>query len=225
MSSGDILGLIIVYLYVSILVFISEKILSRRYPIMGRKFLHIMTGNIAFILPLFTTREIMVFLAAAPFIILTFLISPYSTLKKLQIRASKAGHGLGLVYYSITWTILAYIFFDQREVIAIGILAMSYGDGLASLIGERYGRQRYNVLGDVKSYVGSCIMVLSTLICMISALIFYHVSLLYNTIFYLILIALAAGLAEGVTPKGLDNITVPFLTVFLYYLFSFKGLI
>ena len=157
MIPGDIVGLISVYSYVAVLLVLSEKILKNR-PDVSRKVLHIMVGNIAFILPIFQTKEIMAFAAAAPFIILTFLMSPYTPIKKIRGKTSAAGHGMGLVYYSITWTILAYFFFDQMEIIAIGILAMSYGDGLASLIGIKYGKNKYNLLGDEKSYVGSIAM-------------------------------------------------------------------
>jgi phytol kinase len=219
MTQGDTLGVIIVYVYVASLILITDRVISKRYPMFGRKFLHIMTGNIAFILPLFNTREIMVFLAAAPFILFTFMISPYSPVKSMQIKASKAGHGLGLVYYSITWTVLGYLFFNHKEIIAVGILAMSYGDGLASVIGVKYGGRTYNVFGDVKSYAGSCVMFLSTFIIMIVALIFYDVSLSHIVLFYLVFIAFITTLVEGLTPKGIDNITVPFITAGLYWLF------
>lgn len=92
MISGDIIGVASVYVYVATLLFISEKVLNK-YPAISRKFLHIMVGNAFFILPLFETRWVMAFIAAAPFIFLTFLISPYSPLKRVS-ETSAAGHGL-----------------------------------------------------------------------------------------------------------------------------------
>ena len=80
MVQSDLLGLIFVYGYVAILLIISEKLLSK-YPTFSRKFVHIMVGNVLFILPLFATRFAMTFLAAAPFILLTFLMSPKSPIK------------------------------------------------------------------------------------------------------------------------------------------------
>ncbi|OYT60285.1 phosphatidate cytidylyltransferase, partial [Euryarchaeota archaeon ex4484_178] len=110
---SDVLGVILVYAYVAILLLISEKIL-KKYPLLSRKFLHIMVGNIIFLLPIFETRWAMAFIAAAPFILITFLLSPYSPLK-IPSTASMAGHGLGLVYYSISWTLLAFLFFQRPE--------------------------------------------------------------------------------------------------------------
>jgi dolichol kinase len=213
---SDLAGVLLVYIYVAILLIISEKILDK-YPEGSRKFLHIMTGNIAFLLPVFVTKEVMAFLAAGPFILFTFLMSPYTPIKKIRGKTSAAGHGMGLVYYSITWTILAYLFFDNMVVIAIGILSMSYGDGLASVIGIKFGKKKYKVLGDEKSYVGSFSMFIFTFITMIIALFYYNINVTFYVILVLLLIAFIASIVEGLTPKGLDNLTVPFVCVFIYW--------
>lgn len=227
MTYGDIIGLLFVYGYVALLLVITEKVLSKRFPVGSRKILHIMTGNIAFILPFFETREIMAFLAAGPFILFTYLMSPYSPLKSVRGKTSEAGHGLGLVYYAIAWTILAYIFFDEKVIIAIGILAMSYGDGLASVVGLRYGRRKYQVFKDVKSFVGSAAMFVFTFLLMVIAIIFYEmivpgsfdlVPLPLGVVMKLLVIAWVAALVEGVTPLGLDNLSVPFCSAILYWL-------
>ena len=220
MFQNDFVGIAFVYIYVILLLIFTEKILSKKYPKTSRKILHIMTGNIAFILPIFQTREMMAFLAAGPFILFTFLMSPYSPVKSVRGKTSKAGHGLGLVYYAIAWAVLAYIFFDTKEVIAIGILAMSYGDGLASLIGIKFGKKKYKIFEDLKSYVGSHAMFTFTFIMMIVALLFYgKLSLTYETLFLMLCIAGISTIAEGVTPKGLDNLSVPFVAAGSYFLF------
>lgn len=218
MYQNDVIGVAFVYIYVFLLLIFTEKIFSKKYPTFSRKFLHIMTGNIAFILPIFQTREMMSFLAAGPFILFTFLMSPYSPVKSLRGKTSEAGHGLGLVYYAIAWSILAYVFFDTKEVISIGILAMSYGDGLASLIGMKYGKKKYKIFEDVKSYIGSYSMFFFTFIAIIIAMIFYgRFFFSFEIIFFLICIAGVSTIIEGVTPKGLDNLSVPFITSGLYY--------
>jgi dolichol kinase len=219
MIQSDLLGVAAVYIYVAVLIIFTEKILSKRYPVQSRKFLHIMTGNIAFILPLFETRWVMAFVAAGPFILFTFLMSPYSPIKSMRGKTSEAGHGLGLVYYAITWTVLAYVFFDHREIIAMGILAMSYGDGLASLIGIKYGERKYTVFKDIKSYVGSLAMFICTFLLLVIALVFYAQPLTTRTVAYLLCMAGVATVVEGITPLGLDNLSVPFVTAVMYWFF------
>lgn len=229
MIQNDILGVVVVYVYVAILLVVTEKVLVR-HPETSRKVLHIMVGNVAFLLPIFLTKEIMAFIAAGPFILFTFLMSPYTPLKSIRGRTSSAGHSMGLVYYSITWTILAYLFFDCMVVIAIGIFAMSYGDGFASLLGVRYGKHKYNVVGDEKSFVGTLAMFIFTFLMMIVAIVYYQFVLGYQfpfsfaSISLLALFAAVGAIVEGFTPKGLDNLTVPFVITALYwYTFIYVG--
>lgn len=216
MITSDIIGLLLVYAYVAILILISEKVL-KSYPNLSRKFLHIMVGNILFILPLFTSREVITFLAAAPFILLTFLISPYSPLK-IKNRVSASGHGFGLVYYAISWTILAFFFYNQPWIIAVGIAAMSYGDGMAALIGERFGKRKYNISGDIKSLEGSLAMFIVLIISLSGVLLYYNV--LPPSFLIIIAVALVATVFEGITPKGLDNLSACFSAVATYLILT-----
>lgn len=216
MITSDVIGLLLVYAYVALLILISEKIL-KSYPNLSRKFLHIMVGNILFILPLFTSREVITFLAAAPFILLTFLISPYSPLK-IKNRVSASGHGFGLVYYAISWTILAFFFYDQPWVIAVGIAAMSYGDGMAALIGERFGKRKYNISGDTKSIEGSLAMFLVLIVTLGVVLVYYHT--LPSSYLLIVAVALVATVFEGITPKGLDNLSACFSAVATYLILT-----
>ena len=218
MIQNDLVGVAIVYIYVAIMLIVTEKALHK-YPSISRKVLHIMVGNVAFLLPIFQTREVMVFLAAGPFIIFTFLMSPHTPIKTIRGKTSAAGHSMGLVYYSITWTVLAYVFFDNMVVIAIGILAMSYGDGFASIIGSKFGKRKFNIFGDEKSYIGSFSMFVFTLITMIVAVLFYEISLTFQHFMFLSLIALVGAVIEGITPRGFDNLSVPFVMSFLYWFF------
>ena len=217
MYQNDLAGVLLVYIYVGILLVISERLLNK-YPTYGRKFLHIMTGNIAFLLPIFQTRVVMVFLAAGPFILFTYFMSPHTPIKSIKGKTSAAGHGMGLVYYAISWTILAYLFFDDKIIIAIGILAMSYGDGFASLIGIKFGRKKYDIYGDQKSYIGSFSMFVFSFILFIIASIYYNFTITFELVIILVIIALSSTIAETITPKGLDNLSVPFLASMYFYL-------
>jgi len=216
MMNSDIIGLAFVYAYVIILLLISEKIL-KNHPRISRKFLHIMVGNILFILPLFKTWWVITFLAAFPFVILTFLMSPHSPIKSVKDKLSESGHGLGLVYYSISWTVLALLFFDKPWIIAVGIAAMSYGDGMASLIGENFGKRKYNLTGDTKSIEGSLTMFIVLILTLGIVLTYYGMP--FNFI-SLAVIAFVATLLEAITPRGLDNISSCFGAVITYILLT-----
>jgi phytol kinase len=228
MIQNDLLGVVFVYVYVAILLVVTEKVLVK-HPETSRKVLHVMVGNIAFLLPVFITREVMAFIAAGPFILFTFLMSPYTPIKSIRGKTSSAGHSMGLVYYSITWTILAYLFFDTMVVISIGIFAMSYGDGFASLLGVRFGKHKYNVVGDEKSFVGTAAMFLFTFVMMLVAIVYYQFAVGYSFPFSLTSVGLLGSFAavgaivEGFTPKGLDNLTAPFVIAAMYWYTFING--
>jgi len=220
MLFGDLVGLLIVYGYVAILLFISEKLLYK-YKVFSRKFLHIMVGNILFILPLFETKWIITCLAAAPFILLTFLMSPYSPLK-IKDKISSSGHGLGLVYYAISWTVLVILFFDKPWITAVGIAAMSYGDGMAALIGTRFGKRKFHLFGETKSLEGSIAMYISLLVGMFIALNYYgylytNANLVPINYLVILVVPFVSTIFEAITPKGFDNLTACFSAAFLYY--------
>ncbi|MFW6040579.1 MAG: diacylglycerol/polyprenol kinase family protein [Thermoplasmatota archaeon] len=218
MTTGDIIGVTAVYLYVIILLITTEKLIVKN-QLLSRKVLHIGVGNILFLLPIFDSRYVITFFAAAPFIVLTYLISPYSPIDVVS-RTSTKGHKLGLVYYAISWTILAFVFFDNPVIIAIGIAAMSHGDGFASLMGIKYGKVKYNIFGDVKSIEGSITMFLFTSLVSLIAIMYYQA---YPPYFLLVvpIVAFIATIAEGVTPKGLDNIGASLSAAFSYYILVF----
>ena len=224
MIQSDLAGVLLVYVYVAILLLITEKLLNK-HPTVSRKILHIMTGNIAFLLPIFQTREVMTFFAAGPFILFTFLMSPHSPIKSIKGKTSEAGHGMGLVYYAIAWTVLAYVFFDHTEIIAVGILAMSYGDGLASLLGVKFGKRKYRIWQNEKSYIGSASVFFFTFITTIIALWFYEILITPYILLVLAFIALVVVIVEALTPKGLDNLSVPFIAAFLYWLILISGIL
>ncbi len=213
MTSGDIYGLLLVYMYVFVLIAVTEKIVNN--GLLSRKILHVCVGNVLFILPLFDSRWVMTFLAAAPFVLLTYLISPYSPLKTVSKTSSK-GHSLGLFYYAVSWTVLAFFFFERPEIIAVGIVAMSYGDGFASMVGVRYGKRKFNVCGDEKSIEGSITMFGVTAAMAMIVLLYYGVTPI--PLYLIVLIPLAATFAEAITPKGLDNLTISISAAILYYL-------
>ncbi len=205
----DIIPLLLVYAYVATLVLISENLIKTEF--LARKFLHIMVGNIVFLLPFFESREVMAFLAAFPFVILTFLMTPYSPVK-LGSRTTISGHYLGLFYYSIAWTILAYFLFHRMDAISLGIVAMSYGDAFASIVGVHHGKKKFKVFGDTKSLEGSLAMLL-TCIVMFSIVSLYYTSKVEPILF---LFAVLATFFEAITPKGLDNLSVSLSVAFLY---------
>ena len=217
--------LIIAYAYVLLVIFVTGKL--RKYKLFApysRKFLHIMIGNLVFLIPLFSFNSFPLnfpFFVAAPFILITFLASSFSPLKIIsqKMRAlseiTDRGHQTGLICYSLSYTALAALFSSQPYLIAAGVLPMSYGDAFASIVGQKFGKKCYKIFSK-KSIEGSIAMFVGTLIFVSISFMFMTVFSVFpetNILLVVVAVATIATVAEAVTPLGLDNITVPALSV------------
>jgi len=206
------------YGYILLMILISDRTertfnWSRRA---SRKLLHILIGNFPFII-LFFSESIFPVTIAASFVLVTFLATPYSPLKGVRQRlmglqdTTSEGHTLGLVFYAISYTVLAAIFFKLPYVIAAGILPMAYGDSLASLIGQRYGKMKYRLFAQ-KTIEGSLAVFLGSIASVACGLGFYALFYPFSQVEILLLstgVALIATVIEAISPSGLDNLTVP----------------
>ena len=225
--------LAICYAYVLLVMAATAKLdsffgVSRK---LARKFLHMMIGNLPFLIPFFTFNSFPMnfpFFVAAPFVLVTFLATPYSPAKGLGRRLgglsgiTEQGHQLGLVFYAVSCTVLAFFFAAKPYVIAAGILPMAYGDASASILGERYGRRRYRILAD-KSLAGSVAMLAVSFLSVSASLLFFHVFYSFTLPRFLLAAlgtAFVATAAEGLTPLGFDNVTVPLLGALAFLLLS-----
>lgn len=217
--NGNILVMATCYSYICILIFTLGK-LDDRYVSKktGRKLLHAMIGNLPFIMPFFTAK-IYPFMVASPFIIVTFLASPYNPIKSIKVKLdsladiTEEGHHTGLILYSISYSILALLYGVTPYVVASGIFPMAYGDSTAALIGENRGIHRFKIYEE-KSLEGSIGMFLASLLSLLVGMLYF--SSIYNFSFNsqilpVFLVALVTTIAEAASPKGLDNLSIPLL--------------
>ncbi|MBD2495076.1 diacylglycerol/polyprenol kinase family protein [Nostoc sp. FACHB-280] len=117
---------------------------------------------------------------------------------------------LGTFFYAVSFGILVGCFWylQQPQYAAIGIMVMTWGDGLAALVGQRFGKHQYKVFGSGKSWEGSLTMTLASYI--VSSLILLGVQ---GNIWQIWVISLAVAIAatglEAISFLGVDNLTVP----------------
>ena len=229
----DIILLAVCYVYVFVVILVSGETFKHfGFSVKNsRKFLHIMIGNLLFVIPFFTLNIFPLnfpFFVAAPFVFVTFLATPYSPVPSLSERLkgltgiTEQGHHLGLFFYAFSFSLLALFFASKPYVIAAGILPMAYGDASAAMIGEKYGKRHYRVFAK-KSLEGSAVMFF------VSFLSFEASLLLFSTLQSLPLIpaittalavAIVVTIAEALSPLGFDNISVPMLGASVFLLLS-----
>jgi phytol kinase len=236
LSDGDLLGLILVYAYVGVMVVVASKSRFLKRTRTHRKFIHIMIGNIAIFWWVFDTNWIMSLLAAAPFIPLLFLLSkegsrkdePKNKIEKevkgsVLAEASVDGHKLGLVFYAISWTILAFFSFDNLMLASIGIVCMAYGDGMGGLIGKKFGKRKIHNNKTLEGTISVFVFAAIACFAVFSYYGFLDAEGLYitSTITFPIMIVLSICIAAYVafvelyTPGEYDNLVIPLSTVLI----------
>ncbi len=233
MSQGDIVGLIASYVYAFGLLFGVEALGKRlRWPqAVTRKIVHIGAGMwIWGTLALFDAWFYGI-IPFATFIVLNTIFYRQQSFKAMDSRDSSPG----TVYFAISITILFALLWrtggelDRAPIAAAGVMAMTWGDGLASLVGYSWGRHQYTFLGHTRSWEGSAAMATGGFVAMFLTLWLLPGSALSPNsepfgILGSLILAVAgtviATIAEGFSPAGTDNLSVPLLTGALLYLAS-----
>jgi phytol kinase len=119
-------------------------------------------------------------------------------------------HSYGTLFYALSIGLLVGGFFSLGLPVfaAIGILVMAWGDGLAALVGQRWGRHRYEVFGFRKSWEGTLTMVLASFLVTV---VFLSYTFGFTVIVLVVAgtVAIASAGLESFSRWGIDNLTVP----------------
>ena len=100
----------------------------------------------------------------------------------------------GEISYAIAIA-LAAILFSNPAVYALAIINLGFADGLAAIVGTRYGKKKYKILGATKTAAG---FVAAFLFAVLSGAIFWQVasfSLDVSSLAIVVHILLTAGLS------------------------------
>jgi len=224
MTTRDWIGLAASYAYASGLLVLAELIRRwRGYPQdFTRKLVHIGAGMWVFgVLALFDNWYIGV-IPFATFIVINYFLWRYKVLEAMDAPDSSPG----TVYFAFSITLLFLAFWrtgspnDRGYIAAAAVMAMTWGDAMAAIIGRRFGRHRYTVSGGTRSYEGSAAMFVFAALAMLLTLVLVPGSplgpltpplSLGTALAATLAAAVVATLAEALSPAGTDNLSVPLL--------------
>ncbi len=202
----NIYSLIIIGSWLLIILIVSY-LCSKLFPDakeLTRKIVHIGSGPV---IPLAWWLKVPNHLAIpiAFFITITLIINyKFNIISSIENIERKS---FGTIAYGISITILLIFFWaDHPSAVAVGVLVMAFGDGLASLIGRRLKSPTWKILGQKKSRAGTFTMGIVTTLVLLS--INQIIETPINIRDILFITSLAVSL-EQVGPFGIDNITVP----------------
>lgn len=180
----------------------------------SRKFVHITVGSFVAFWPFFLTWQQIQLLSIAFLVVVG--VSKYFNLFQAIHSVQRPTHGE--LFFALAVGLVPFITHDKWIFMA-AILQMGLADGMAAVIGERYGKQSYLVFGHRKSLAGSLTFYIFSLMIMV----FYVYGSGVNLSPYVVVgvAAVATGI-ENLAVKGLDNLLLPvFIAVALQGLLSF----
>ncbi|MBD2593504.1 phosphatidate cytidylyltransferase [Nostoc sp. MBR 210] len=225
MTNADLLGLAASYTYAISLLALGEGL--RRFfgiqPDLTRKVIHISAGMWIFgVLLLFKHWQIGI-IPFATFIGVNYLLYRYRIIGAMDTEDSSPG----TVYFAISVTLLFGLFWrpdnsvDHVPIAVAGIMAMTWGDALAALIGKSFGKHKYQIGSSVRSWEGSLAMFLASTTAIFLVLMFLPGSFLSplavpfslsKALLTALISASFATLVEAISPHGTDNLSVPLVT-------------
>ncbi len=217
MQQSDVVALVVSYLYVFAVLGCGE--LLGRFVFHGstaftRKFVHVGVGMwvIGTVL-LFSSWQVAI-IPPLSFIVLNYISYRRDVFKAIE---SSDKRNLGTVYFPISFALVIALFWAKPAVVVAGLMPMTWGDAMAAVVGQRWGRHRFSVAGGTKSVEGSAAMFVASFISVLLVLLASGMAA-GPAAGVTLVVAAVATLVELVTPLGLDNLSVPLLSSLLLWL-------
>jgi phytol kinase len=199
------IGIVALWLGIVVLVAIWQ-IQQRAASETIRKIIHIGAGNVILLAWWLKIPAVLGIGASMLFSMVTLLSYQFPLIPGLDSVGRKS---LGTFFYAVSIGVLIACFWQNYpECTVIGILIMTWGDGSAALIGQRWGAHPYKLWGMQKSWEGSL-----TMFCVSGIVCGFVLLGVYGNLGQVWLIALmvaaSATVLESFSKLGIDNLTVP----------------
>ena len=184
-------------------------------PELTRKIVHIGAGHVILIAWWLAVPAWAGIAASAVFSVVALLSYRFPLLPGINGIGRKS---LGTFFYALSIGILIVCFWpiQQPQYAAIGILTMTWGDGMAALVGQRFGQHPYQIWGEKKSWEGSLAMLLVSYAVCASILAGLQGPVMATWAISAAAAIMATAL-ESASKYGVDNLSVPLGTAALCY--------
>lgn len=240
---------LVLVFFVIFLIFLSSEFLVHKkitHGELSRKYIHVLTGLTLAASCFILNIEQIILVCVLLNLGLVVADRIFALLKNIKFKSGSFGAHLKDAFkvYDESqegvkrWTIghlvyavgigLVAIIFQSKSLFLTTTLILALADGMAALVGKKYGIYLFRVPGGVKSIEGSAtfflitLMIISLYILMLKTGEFgeyANLSLGYKTVFNVVLVSGIITASEAIVAYGLDNITIPLLASFLIYYF------
>lgn len=220
---SNTLGIIVCFAYVFAIIGVAEGL--RRWRGYGsgftRKVIHIGVGMMSWFLPFLFTSALPFVFACVVFMVINFVDWRYGLIGSMQ---SKHRSNLGTVYFPFAAAVVALIFWERPPLMVAALMPLTWGDGLAPVIGANYGRNFYRIHTSTRTLEGSAGFFVAGLLATWLALWVMPGAPDISpaaAVLPALVIMLATTLIEAVSIWGLDNLTVTAAAILILSLWPF----
>lgn len=197
----------------------------------SRKIIHMGTGPI-FVMcwPLFSQAPLSRFLAASVPLLITLqflmvglgIVKDDSAVKSMSRTGERREILRGPLYYGIIFVVMTLLYWTDSPIGMLALMLMCGGDGLADIIGRRFGRHPLP-WAERKTWEGSLAMLLGGWIFAAGILVYFILLGTFSgpLVDYLpavSVIAIAGAAVESLQYHDIDNITITLVSVALGHL-------
>ncbi len=222
---ATVISIVILLAIVQINAYMQKKgIVSQ---IITRKFVHIFAGPVFVVTWMLFSGEIISHYIAVivPLLfVLQFITIGMGVIKNESFVASMSRSGdprellQGTLYYSIVMVLMTFFWFyvpstgisnaNPTALLIIG--CVSGGDGLADIIGRKFGgEKKFGIKGSEKTIVGSIAMLVGSILVSSILVLIFSIEVpnfnIVTLILPIIVVSIVATVVEALSPKGTDR--------------------
>lgn len=213
MITENIFHLVIVLVLFGLIFALAEFLFKRKVPpYITRKVVHIGSGLVAALLPLLVKLETVVILGIG-FFLLLILSKRRSLLNSIHKINDDS---IGAILFAPSLTLAALIFWPINIIIFQGVaLVLGLSDGIAGIVGMRYGRKKYKITG-VKTIEGSLTFFVITFL-VLCAMLYINGALISSKILPILVWSLLLTITKAMFGRGWDNLFISLFSGLAFY--------
>ena len=208
-----------------LLLFTSAELLYHKLNIqveVTRKYVHIVTGILSLLFPLLLNHHLYVLLLTSSFLIILVLSLKYNLLNAIN-GIERKSRGSILYPIIVYGSFLVYQHYDHLSFYYIPIVILAICDPVAAFVGKKWTKLEYTTFGKKKTLTGSFGFFVVALVLSVVLLINMENIVFYKALVIGFSVSLATAVAEALTHKGYDNITIPGVAILVLVLFESIG--
>ena len=155
MNTTNLIGTLVVSVYIFSIIGLSE-LLRRRFGWQTegtRKVVHIGVGMVMWLVPFLFDLPLLFIICTGLFAILLLIDNRAHFFPAMA--SSKGDSNLGTVYFPLAVMVVTWLFWETPALMVAILMPLTWGDGMAAVVGRKFGRNQYTIFDQTRSLEGS----------------------------------------------------------------------